>query len=492
MNESTVETGASAVNLPLPPPPPPPTQRRPRVREVSSRFMSPLPPSSTTTLSSFSSSPLPTNKHRSSSVQKQRQTEPLSCTDENRDLIRSPPQRKRSVMKLFKENGGPSIRSHRPDTPTVTTSSKLRVIQQRSTPTISSATKLLQDSGMSATHLDNSNLNEVSLSASPLSSSSSCDALDNSKNEGNHLARSSSIQILPDIRSSMPEASSRLLIDRNISNRKNDSSKFSASPCSRSLDFPLSDTCEHSLIHSFKTVDKPAIKKIAGLPLPPAHVSRKGRKVPSHQEDVQSLRLLHNHYLQWRYANAKAEVCIKAQRRETERTLYSLGLKISELYDSVKQKRIEHSLLQRIKALSTILEAQMPYLEEWSTLEEDYSVSLTEAIQAFMNVSLRLPISGNFRSDVRELGEALNSATKLMESIVIHIQGLMPKAEEMEYFISELARVIGGERALIEECGDQLFMTFRSQVEECSIRGQLIQLQRLISHGQLQQDELIR
>ena len=38
------------------------------------------------------------------------------------------------------------------------------------------------------------------------------------------------------------------------------------------------------------------------------------------------------------------------------------------------------------------------------------------------------------------------------------------QAEEAEHLISELARVTGGERALIEECGDQLSITYNSQV----------------------------
>ncbi|KAF2318136.1 hypothetical protein GH714_000599 [Hevea brasiliensis] len=314
----------------------------------------------------------------------------------------------------------------------------------------------------------------------------------------------SSTQSLPDLRSSMPEAgvlpkvSGRFLADRSV-NRPNgttaDSSKFSASPCSRSLDLPQSSTFEYSLMHSLKAAEKPgkqytnSVRMGCGLPLPPvphaklaADFSRKGRKILSHQESVHSLRLLHNHYLQWRYANAKAEASIKSQRRETERTIYSLGVKISELYDSVERKRIELGLLQRAKTLCAILEAQMPYLEEWSTLEPDYSISLSEAMQALLNTSLRLPISGNVKADVREVGEALNSAMKLMELIAIQIQSFMPKAEEMDILISELASLSGGERALIEECGDLLYITRKSQVEECSLRGQLIQLNRI--HGQ--------
>lgn len=38
------------------------------------------------------------------------------------------------------------------------------------------------------------------------------------------------------------------------------------------------------------------------------------------------------------------------------------------------------------------------------------------------------------------------------------------QAEEMDASISELARVSGGERALVEECGHLLFKTYTSQV----------------------------
>lgn len=50
------------------------------------------------------------------------------------------------------------------------------------------------------------------------------------------------------------------------------------------------------------------------------------------------------------------------------------------------------------------------------------------------------------------------------------------QAEETEILMSELAKIVGGERALVEECGDLLSRTYASQVDECSLRGQIIQL----------------
>ncbi|MBA0806479.1 hypothetical protein Gohar_005930 [Gossypium harknessii] len=221
------------------------------------------------------------------------------------------------------------------------------------------------------------------------------------------------------------------------------------------------------------------------LPPVPSHTKhgtdtiRGSKKISRHQEDLHSLKLLYNCYLQWRFANAKAENSTQIQKRETERILYSLEVKISELYDCVRRKRMELQLLQRMKTLSNILESHMPYLEEWSTFQGDYLNSLSEAIQSLLNISLRLPINGNVKVDTREVGEAITSAIKMMEMIVSNVQSFMPKAEEMESSVSELARVAMGERAVIEECGDLFYKTNTFQVEDCSLRAQLIQLQAM-------------
>ncbi|KAJ6991800.1 hypothetical protein NC653_015216 [Populus alba x Populus x berolinensis] len=372
----------------LGPNPPNPPPRRPRVREVSSRFMSPIASPSSCL------SPLPSNKQRSSSVQRQRRSQELDAD--------CSPQRKqqqhhqRAVVKLSKENEPRShTHSHRPDTPTInpintSSYSKLLLMHKRST----------------------SNINISS------------------------AARSTS-------------------------------------------------SCDPSLFHSLKSAKLPPVGPCSKIPI---DASRKTKKVSSHQEDVQSLKLLHNHYLQWRFVNAKAQASTQAQTSETERNLYSLGVKIAELYNSVKRKRVELGLLQRTELIWTIVEAQMPYLDEWSAFEKDYSVSLSEAIQALLNASLQVPISGNARADIREVGEALNSAAKLMDTVAFHIESLMPKAEETEHLISEVARLTGGERGLIEECGDLLSMTYNSQVKECSLRGQLIQFYQS-RHNQQQGEE---
>ncbi|EOY29065.1 QWRF family - like 4 [Theobroma cacao] len=494
--------GVVESNHAVAPPLPHPPQRRPRVREVSSRFMSPVASSYSGELAK---SPL-LKQLRSISAQRQRRHLEMEA-DENRPAPSETPrslessfvntnsnsniQKKHHPSRTYSDSGKLFGRSttgapSKPDTPTPTissfdrtatlsSSSRIRLNHRSanisSTATASAAARLLQSSGMA-------------LSSKPNVSSPSQEASSVSSNDMGSTTRS-----LVNFCSSMPEAdllpsvSTRLLTDRNVNNVV-DSSKLPASPLSRSLNSPLS-ICEPSLFHHPNPPIKGVSTRMGPLSLPPvpSHTKagtdaiRRPKKISSHQEDLHSLKLLHNYYLQWRYANAKAEASMQIQKGETERTLYSLEVKIAELNDCVRRKRIELELLQRMKTLSKILEAQMPYLEEWSAFQGDYLNSLAEAIQSLLNTSHRLPISGNVKADTRKVGEAMKSAIKWMEMILCHVQSFMPKAEEMERLISELARVAVGERALIDECGDLLSKTNTFLVEESSLRGQLMQLQ---------------
>ncbi|KAL4346894.1 hypothetical protein GQ457_17G026300 [Hibiscus cannabinus] len=455
MTAEAEEVAANTSHAAAPPAVPHPPPRRPRVREVSSRFMSPV---SSSHSSGDPSKSLLHKHHRSVSSERQRR-QPETEVDENfpaphetpRPSGSSPLQKKHCHSRTYSDGSkllGRSTRTPlRPDTPTIERTASLRLNHRAAnisaTPKVSAAAKLLQSSGIA------------------LSSKHNASAMS-----------------LIDVSSSMPEADkllsdpTRLLADRNPNNDA-DSSKLPACPFSRSLNSPLS-TSDPSLFHHHNGLIKGKSAKMTPFSLPPVpsqtksgtDAIRASKKVSRHQEDLHSLKLFYNCYLQWRYANAKAEASTQIQKRETERMLYSLEVKISEMYDCVKRKRMELQLLQRMNTLSQILESQMPYLEEWSDFQGDYLNSLLETIQSLSNISLRLPTSGNVKADTREIGEAISSAIKMMELI----------AEEMEILVSELARVAIRERAVIEECGDLLHKTNTYQVEECSLRGHLVQL----------------
>ncbi|PHT41008.1 hypothetical protein CQW23_19862 [Capsicum baccatum] len=439
-------------------------------------------------------------------------------------------QRKQQQSKVPKESGGTrghqaqfadalqsksSKISSRLDTPTVTGASRVVPSRYKFTPqslprpptnnpegTVSAADKLLRE--VTATPINPCRVSQddgalISRKLSKVSTSPYVDscATGTAPTKGSSCPSSplctqnNKTRTLSAMRSSTTEID-RCLAERNRDNNSSSTdecSSYKSSTCARSLHLPTASNENSCSWLSLKQNDMLASIpsrssfKMGNLCLPPNPTSnkmgpdaRKGKKGFSDQGDVHSLKLLYNHYLQWRFANAKAEASTHSQRQDCERRLYSFARQLSDLRESVHQKRAELGFLRRIKTLSTILESQLPCLEEWDNLEEDYSTSLSGTTDALRNCSLRLPIGAEVQVDIGKIGDALSSSTKVMEMISLLIQNFMQKAEETESLISELARVSGREKALIEDCGDLLLKTYISQVTEWSLRGQMIQM----------------
>ncbi|KAG7635053.1 QWRF family [Arabidopsis suecica] len=426
-------------------PAPPPSTRRPRVREVSSRFMSPVTSSSSSAGDLHSLTCNSPKQHhlqhhqiqRSVSAQRLRRQLKMADGDENRSsetaarsldspftLSQSRKSSKPSHLKQLNEN------SHRLETPTPMVPpppSRSRLSQQR----LPTATRLLQLSGISACYEKEGIIN---IQEKPKSNGSD----------------------------QFPTLSCRTHLK--VFNNPVPSS------LNRSVSSP-SSSCNVRESSSFSRL---------GLPLPPMAPkvpadTKKQRKVTEQLEDVHSLKLLHNRYLQWRFANANAQVKTQTHKTQTETMIHSFGSKISELHDSVQRKRIELQRLLKTKALLAITESQTPCLEQWSAIEEEYSTSVSQTIQAFSNASLRLPLDGDIMVDSKQLGDGLVAASKIVDGITQNVGNYMPKAKEMESLLSELTRVARSERSLTENCVVALLKTQASQIEECSMRSQLIQ-----------------
>ncbi|KNA23904.1 hypothetical protein SOVF_019480 [Spinacia oleracea] len=442
---------SSETSTPMPINPQQPRRSRPRVREVSSRFMSPAAKPPTNNLRQIPSTPSESHISKNHSLRRSNtdfRPSQSRYNDENRpdSLNRSSlspvrnPSKPRAVVKLFKEGS-------RADTPVPVAP---RLIRQRSWD--SAASKLLQANGISS---------EEDCDDGGCSVNGDCESVKSEPVDNNYQRVST--------------------------------------PFSRSMEFSFSSHDHHhhqqqqqqmGVLHSVKggsnkvarSLNLPPMAPSLGCLRPQGTVEGKKAAVKKggsyQQDDSQKLKMLHNHYLQYRFANAKAEACLSSQKKQSEKLLYSMGVKISELQDSVKSKRVEVRLLKEAKILSTILDTQIPYLDEWSALEEAYSSSLLELTQGLQNISSRLPLNGNVKVNVKEINEAMNSALKVAESICLQVQGFVPKAEQVDVLVSDLARVHSGEVTLVQECGDLLCRAHLSQIEECSLRGQVMQFQK--------------
>uniref|UniRef100_A0A7N0T085 Uncharacterized protein n=1 Tax=Kalanchoe fedtschenkoi TaxID=63787 RepID=A0A7N0T085_KALFE len=137
------------------------------------------------------------------------------------------------------------------------------------------------------------------------------------------------------------------------------------------------------------------------------------------------------------------EAYVVRQTQKAKKMLYSHSIKISEIREYVTRKRAELGLVRRSKILFSILEAQIPYLDHWCTLESDLVTSMSETINALLNVSSLLPTSGDIECDVNNFAEALSSTVEVMEMIESHVSSYISKATEMGELVSELAGLNG-------------------------------------------------
>ncbi|KAL8168083.1 hypothetical protein V2J09_009582 [Rumex salicifolius] len=212
---------------------------------------------------------------------------------------------------------------------------------------------------------------------------------------------------------------------------------------------------------------------------------KKGKKSTNQLEDAHQLRLLYNRYLQWRFANAQADAALHIQKVLAEETLYNVWMATLELWDSVIMKRINLQQFRLELKLNVVLNEQLAYLEDWALLERNHCTSLAGAINDLESSTIRLPITAGARADNASLKAAISSAVDVMQAMTSSISSVFLKAEGTNCLVSELAELAAQERAILDECEATLVSTAGMQVEEYSLRAQLIQqLQGLKKNGQ--------
>ncbi|XP_039068613.1 QWRF motif-containing protein 2-like isoform X2 [Hibiscus syriacus] len=210
---------------------------------------------------------------------------------------------------------------------------------------------------------------------------------------------------------------------------------------------------------------------------------RRGKVGEDRIVDAHTLRLLYNHYLQWRFANARAEAVFMVQELHAEKDLWNAWVRTSELQYSVTLKRIKLLLLRQKLKLTSILKGQISRLEAWDLLDGDHTSSLLGATEALRASTLRLPIVGKAVVDIQNLKDAVSSAVDVMHAMASSICSLSSKVKEMNSLVTELASVAGNERVLLEECNDRLSLLTAIQVNECRVRSHILQLSRLPTTG---------
>ncbi|KAL2477327.1 QWRF motif-containing protein 2 [Forsythia ovata] len=202
---------------------------------------------------------------------------------------------------------------------------------------------------------------------------------------------------------------------------------------------------------------------------------RRGKVGENRIFDAHLLRLLYNRHLQWRFVNARTEAVLLVQKHSAERNLWNAWITISDLRDTVTKKRHRLQLLRQKLKLASILKGQVSFLEDWASLDKDHSISLLGAIEALKASTLRLPVVGGAIADMQSLKDAISSTVDVMHTMASSICSLLPRVEEVNSLVSELAKVTAKERALLEQCTDFISTTAAMQVKESSLRTHMLQ-----------------
>ncbi|KAI4342325.1 hypothetical protein MLD38_026964 [Melastoma candidum] len=205
---------------------------------------------------------------------------------------------------------------------------------------------------------------------------------------------------------------------------------------------------------------------------------RRGKVGEDRIDDAHRSRLLYNCYLLWRFVNARADTTFMVQTQNVEKTLWGTWITISELRHSVAIKRMKLLLLRRRLTLASTLKGQINYLEDWSELEVDHVSSLAGANEALKASTLRLPVIENAVVNMQHLKNVMGSAVDAMQGMASSVCYLSSKVEEMNSLVAELADVISKECFFLDHCKQLLSALTAMRVNDCSLRTQLLQLNR--------------
>ncbi|KAH0890478.1 LOW QUALITY PROTEIN: hypothetical protein HID58_052907 [Brassica napus] len=91
----------------------------------------------------------------------------------------------------------------------------------------------------------------------------------------------------------------------------------------------------------------------------------------------------------------------------------------------------------------------MGYLEEWSLMDRDHSVSLLGAIEALKASTLRFPVIEKAVVDILDLKHIFGCCARYG---IFHILSLISKVDEMNSVMAEMMHITAQETVLLKQC----------------------------------------
>ncbi|CAN6826043.1 unnamed protein product [Brassica oleracea] len=99
--------------------------------------------------------------------------------------------------------------------------------------------------------------------------------------------------------------------------------------------------------------------------------------------------------------------------------------------------------------VASILKEQMGYLEEWSLMDRDHSISLLGATEVLKASTLRFPVIGK-AVDILDLKHIVSLA--VVQGMASSIFSLISKVDETNSVMAEMMHITAQETVLLKQC----------------------------------------
>ncbi|WOL04872.1 hypothetical protein Cni_G13594 [Canna indica] len=197
------------------------------------------------------------------------------------------------------------------------------------------------------------------------------------------------------------------------------------------------------------------------------------------------LRVMQNRLIQWRWVNVISEKVDLIKKADAQVTILSAWAGISNSQARVARKRVQLEKDKLHLKLIALLSSQLKALEEWSGMAQQHHSALSTTKDCLQAAVCRLPLADGAKGNPLLLMSALRYATDLVLTSRTTISRITDMhGQKTVSQLVELRQVVSRERVFLQECFHLLSFMSSLQIQEQSLKCQLIQLHALAEKKQ--------
>ncbi|KAJ9560659.1 hypothetical protein OSB04_005819 [Centaurea solstitialis] len=192
--------------------------------------------------------------------------------------------------------------------------------------------------------------------------------------------------------------------------------------------------------------------------------------------DIHQVRMMHRSLMQWRYANARANLVNETLDDKAKKDSLHVLENITKLQQSVLQQRLQLEKEKLELKLNFVVRSQMKMLEVWRDMERKHTWNVSVIKDCLEVVACRVPLIDGAKMDSQTTSLALRHATDLVASVMSMTSPLTPTTSETMSTSSELAKIANEEKLLLEECIEHFRVISTLEIQERSLRCAIIEM----------------